>query len=86
MEQQSAFDKIKQNLSSEQALGYYNVHDRTQLYADASPVGLGAVLIQINEKGPRVISYASKSLSETEKRYCQTENDFIFICSAVHLN
>lgn len=27
-EQQSAFDKIKQNLSSEQALGYYNVHDR----------------------------------------------------------
>lgn len=82
-EQQVAFDKIKLCLSSEQALGYYNVHDRTQLYADASPVGLGAVLIQINEQGPRVISYASKSLSETERRYCQTEKEALALVWAV---
>lgn len=82
-EQQSAFDKIKERLSSEQALGYYNVHDRTQLYADASPVGLGAVLIQINGNVPRVISYASKSLSETEKRYCQTEKEALALVWAV---
>lgn len=82
-EQQLAFDKIKESLSSEQALGYYNVNDQTQLYADASPVGLGAVLIQFNEKGPRVISYASKSLSETEKRYCQTEKEALALVWAV---
>lgn len=56
-------------------LGYYDVNDRTQLIADASPVGLGAVLIQINDSGPRVISYASKSLSDVEKRYAQTEKE-----------
>lgn len=82
-EQQSAFDKIKESLSSEQALGYYSVLDRTQLYADASPVGLGAVLIQINGNEPRVISYASKSLSETEKRYCQTEKEALALVWAV---
>ena len=45
------------------------------MVADASPIGLGAVLIQINDAGPRVISYASKSLSETEKRYAQTKKE-----------
>lgn len=39
------------------------------------PTGLGAALIQINELGPRVISYASKSLSDVEKRYAQTEKE-----------
>lgn len=44
---------------------------------------LGSVLIQINEKGPRVISYASKSLSDTEKRYCQTEKEALALVWAV---
>lgn len=74
-EQQKAFDELKTHLSSHLVLGYYDVKDRTQLYADASPVGLGAVLIQFNNDQPRVISYASKSLSETEMRYCQTEKE-----------
>lgn len=82
-EHQNAFDKIKQCLCDEQTLGYYNVNDRTQLYADASPVGLGAVLIQFNGAEPRVISYASKSLSDTEKRYCQTEKEALALVWAV---
>lgn len=82
-EQQIAFDKLKQSLSSNLALGFYDIKDRTQLYADASPYGLGAVLIQINAKGPRVISYAAKSLSETEKRYCQTEKEALALVWSV---
>lgn len=74
-----AFTKIKENLNSERFLGYFDVRDRTQLYADASPVGLGAILIQLSKRGdawiPRVITCASKSLTETEKRYCQTEKE-----------
>lgn len=82
--QRTAFEKLKNHLSSNLVLGYYNVHDRTQVYADASPVALGAVLIQFNEKGcPRVISYASKSLSDTEKRYCQTEKEALALVWAV---
>lgn len=57
------------------ALGYYNVKDRTQLIVDAGPVGLRAVLVQLNEFGSRIISYASKSLSAVERRYCQTEKE-----------
>lgn len=74
-EHEIAFNKLKEHLSSNLVLGYYNVNDRTQLYADASPVGLGAVLVQYNGVEPRIISYASKSLSDTEKRNCQTEKE-----------
>ncbi|XP_055847378.1 uncharacterized protein K02A2.6-like [Episyrphus balteatus] len=62
-------------MSNELMLGYFDVKDRTQLIVDASPIGLGAVLIQLKESDPRVISYASKSLSDIEKRYAQTEKD-----------
>lgn len=46
------------------------------MIADASPGTLGAVLIQFDDQEkPRVISFASKSLSETERRYSQTEKE-----------
>lgn len=61
-----AFEQLKLHLTDESTLGFYNVNDRTMVIADASPVGLGAVLIQFNEKGPRVITYANRSLSSVE--------------------
>lgn len=82
-EQQEAFTKLKNSLCSQLTLGFYNVKDKTQLYADASPVGLGAVLIQFSAGQPRIISYASKSLSETEMRYCQTEKEALALVWAV---
>lgn len=82
-DQQKAFDKLKTSLSCDTILGYYNLNDRTQVYADASPVGLGAVLIQINASGPRIICFASKSLSDTEKRYCQTEKEALALVWSV---
>lgn len=51
--------------------------------ADASPVGLGAVLIQTNSNGPRVIAYGNKSLTDCEKRYCQTEKEALALVWAV---
>lgn len=57
-------------------LGYFDVNDHTELYVDASPFGLGAVLVQHNKEGvPRVISCASKSLTETEMRYPHTQKE-----------
>lgn len=81
--QEEAFQKLKEIISTEMTLGYYDVDDKAQLFADASPVGLGAVLIQHNEDGPRVISFASKSLSDVEKRYCQTEKEALALVWAV---
>ena len=60
-------------------LGYYSRTDETELFVDASPYGLGAVLVQFphkfNDTDPYIICYASKSLTATEQRYCQTEKE-----------
>lgn len=75
-EHDHAFDKIKSMMAKPVVLGYFKVGDRTLLMADAGPSGLGAILIQVDANGEhRVISYASKSLTDTEKRYCQTERE-----------
>ena len=47
-----------------------NVADTSPVnVADTSPVGLGAVLIQEQQGVKGIISYASKGLSDVEKRY-----------------
>lgn len=60
--------------------GYFDVKDKTELYTDASPYGLGAVLVQINQKGDkRIIAFASKSLTPTEQRYAQSQREALAI-------
>ena len=81
--QNKAFEILKRSLSNIKSLGYYNPSDRTQVIADASPVGLGAVLVQIGEDGPRVIAYGHKALTDCEKRYCQTEKEALALVWAV---
>lgn len=61
-------------------MGYFDLKDRTRVVTDASGVGLGAILIQFDKEGkPRVISYASKSLSDCEKRFSSTEKEALAI-------
>lgn len=85
--QQIAFNELKRRLGDVHSLGYYDPNDRTQVVADASPVGLGAILIQFDSKGPRVIAYGNKSLTDVEKRYCQTEKEALALVWAVeHFN
>lgn len=81
--QAKRLEHLKNVLTNDTILGYYDINDKTQLIADASPVGLGAVLIQINDQGPRIISYASKSLSDVEKRYAQKEKEALALVWAV---
>ncbi|XP_055634095.1 uncharacterized protein K02A2.6-like [Toxorhynchites rutilus septentrionalis] len=81
---EKAFQIIKRAMSDVKKLGFYNVDDKTAVIADASPIGLGAMLVQTNKYGEeRVISFASKSLTETEKRYCQTEKEALALVWAV---
>lgn len=61
-------------------LGYYSPEDRTELFVDASPIGLGAILVQFNSQSvPRVIACASKSLTATEQRYPQTHKEALAV-------
>ena len=66
-EQKNAFNELKRRLSSAETLGYFDKDAKTLIIADASPVGLGAILIQEQQGSKRVISYASKSLSANRK-------------------
>ena len=61
-EQLAAFNDLKNELSQNvRTLGFYDPQDITELYVDASAVGLGAVLVQRDKENiPRVISFASK--------------------------
>ena len=75
--EQEAFEKLK-NLISTQCMSYFNKEWTTELQVDASPVGLGAVLTQYNPKNPiekHFVSFASRMLTETEKRYSQCEKE-----------
>ncbi|XP_062713311.1 uncharacterized protein K02A2.6-like isoform X1 [Aedes albopictus] len=67
-------------LKAIKTLGYYSQTDPIELYVDASPVGLGAVLIQYDkDQSARVISCASKSLTSTEKRYPQSHKEALAV-------
>ncbi|KAG6440823.1 hypothetical protein O3G_MSEX001465 [Manduca sexta] len=81
--QTKSFLELKKSLSSIHTLGYYDPKDETLVMADASPVGLGAVLIQSDNSGSRVIAYGNKSLTDVEKRYCQTEKEALALVWAV---
>ncbi|UYV72861.1 hypothetical protein LAZ67_10001016, partial [Cordylochernes scorpioides] len=71
-----AFQDLKESLTKEPCLAYYNLNSPTELITDASPIGLGAVLIQTQQNGiKRPIAYASRSLTDTEKRYSQIEKE-----------
>ncbi|XP_062553824.1 uncharacterized protein LOC134219143 [Armigeres subalbatus] len=61
-------------------LGYYNCTDKIELFVDASPIGLGAVLVQFNSEGkPRIIACASKALTSTEQRYPHTQKEALAV-------
>lgn len=83
-EQANAFNQIKRAMGNVDKLGFYRVEDRTAVISDASPVALGALLVQFDQNGiHRVVSFASKSLTETERRYCQTEKEALGIVWSV---
>ena len=86
-EQRKAFSELKGALAKAGTLAFFDKDAPTQVIADASPVGLGAVLVQC-QLGERVpIYYVSRSLSDCEKRYSQTEKEalaLVWACERLH--
>ena len=72
-EHQADFSQLKQLISNAGLLSYFDPTKPTVLQVDASQEALGAALLQ--DGCP--ISFASKSLSETEKRYANIERELL---------
>ena len=87
-EQEVAFDELKKRLATIETLGYFDSAAKTRVITDASPVGLGAILVQEQNGEERVICYASRSLTDVEKRYSQTEKEalgIVWACERLHM-
>lgn len=73
-------------------MAHYDETRATQLRADASPVGVGAILMQHDGTTLRAVGFASRTLTILERLYLQTEcealavvwvvNDFTFTYTA----
>ena len=70
-----AFNKLKECLYQSPPLAHPDFKKAFILDTDASDVGIGAVLSQVIDGQERVITYASKSLSKTERKYCVTRKE-----------
>ena len=78
---EEAFSKLKEALMSPPLLDYPLKTDQFDLTTDASDSGLGAVLSTARGS---VIEYASRTLSNAEKKYATTEKECLAIVWAVH--
>ena len=83
--QQTAFDAIKSALTTETVIYYFDPTKATELITDASPWGLSAILSQnsTSHDDRRIVAYVSRSLSETERKYSQTEREALAIVWAM---
>ena len=89
IEQQNAFDEIKQRLQKPPVLHMPHKVGRFQLYSDTSKYAMGSALYQIQNGKPKLIAYANKRLPEAAHNYSITELEMcglaINIASFVHL-
>jgi len=70
---QESFDKLKSKLSNTPVLAFPDFNVPFILTIDASVVGLGAVLVQVQEDIERPISFASRQLNKAKSDYSAAE-------------
>ena len=76
---ESAFQTLKEKLSTSPILAYPRVGQEFVLDTDASKYGIGAVLSQEHDGHERVVAYASRTLNRAEQNYCVTRRELLAI-------
>ncbi|XP_063837203.1 uncharacterized protein LOC135086402 [Ostrinia nubilalis] len=79
---QRAFEELKSRLVSSEVLCHYSAELPLVLTADASSVGVGAVLAHATPAGERPVAYASRSLTAAERHYAQIDREALAIVFA----
>ena len=79
-EHDHAVSQLKEALVSAPVTAYFDSEKDMEISVDASPVGLTAILTQVDPKtgDGHVITYASRSLTATERR-------LVWACEHLHL-
>jgi hypothetical protein len=73
--EEKSFQDVKNAFSEDANTAYFDPRKETTIHVDASPVGLAGILSQEG----RVVNYASRSLTEVETRYSQTEREALAV-------
>lgn len=81
---QTAFDKLKNELSEATLLVHFNPELPVVLATDASSYGIGAVILhRLSDGSERPIAHASKTLNKAEENYSQIEKEGLSIVFGV---
>ena len=81
---QLAFEDLKNALCTAPVLAYPRDDCEYILDTDASDVGVGSVLSQIQEGKERVVAFASKKLNRTQQRYSVTRRELLAMVTFTH--
>ena len=79
-QEEEAFRKIQDTISSEKTMAFFDPSKPIILRTEASfNEGLSAALLQKTDRGIQPVHFISRTMTETEKRYSQTEKDALAI-------
>ena len=74
--QQEAFVNVKKEIIRSPVLATFDLNAKHRVSADASKEALGAVLLQRNNGSQwQLVEYASRKMTEAEKRYAMVEKE-----------
>ena len=82
-DQQEAFETLQRLCTESPILAYADFKAPFILHTDASGDGLGAVLYQVQEGKQRVIAYASRSVTKSERNYPVHKLEFLALKWAI---
>lgn len=74
-QQRKALSELKNAMSSLPILRLFDVNRPVVVSVDASPIGIGAVLMQEGQP----VAFSSTTLTATQKRYCQIEKELLAV-------
>ena len=78
-EHTQGFEELRKAMTSPPVLGFPNTRDLFILDTDASDFAIGAELSQLQHGKEQVISYASKTLNSSQRKYCTTRKELLSV-------
>ena len=85
--QMKAVQELKEMVTNNPVLKFYDIQLPTRVSNDASTQSLGTVMEQQHPDGWLPVAFASRSLSDSERNYCQLEREalsIVFACERFH--